>query len=124
MPPASASASPAPGSSRAPGGRDRIAEALYTWCRQNYDAGYVFGQDELLDAGIIPDKKVDILLNATRYLVSKSLFKVHDRSNGTIGWELVEEQRAKKYTSPFGFAVLSSCLLTLLYLQPCRTFSR
>lgn len=98
MPPPLHSASPTPGPSGVRRGRDRIAEALYAWCIQNHDAGYVFSQDELLNAGIIPDKKLEILLTSTQHLVNRALLKLHDRIGGSIGWELVEEEKAKKYS--------------------------
>lgn len=96
MPPPLHSASPTPGPSGAGRRRDRTAEALYAWCVQNHEAGYVFSQDELLNAGIIPDKKLEILLTSTQHLVNRALFKLHDRVGGSIGWELVEEEKAKK----------------------------
>lgn len=97
MPRPPVSASPTPGPSGFSGKRDRIAEALHAWAIKNFDPGYVFSQDELLNAGIIPDQKLEILLTSTQHLVNKSLFKLHDRVGGTIGWELVEETKAKKY---------------------------
>jgi len=84
-------------------GRDRTAEALYSWCRENYEIGHVFDQAELLSAGIIPDQDIHILLAATTYLVKNSLFKLHDFKNagGGIGWELISQERAAKYSTPF-----------------------
>ena len=90
------SASPTPGPSRLPGKRDRIADALHAWALTNHNPGYVFSQDELLNAGVIPDKKLEILLTSTQHLVNRALFKLHDRSGGSIGWELVEEEQAKQ----------------------------
>ena len=98
MPPPLHSASPTPGPSGVGRKRDRTADALYSWCIENHEPGYVFSQDELLNAGIIPDRKLEILLTSTQHLVNRALFKLHDRAGGTIGWELVEEQTAKKYS--------------------------
>ena len=91
-------ASPAPPVASSSGSRNRTAEALYEWCRKNHDLGYVFTQDELLDAGIVPDRDMAILLSSTQHLVNTALFKLHDRAGGTIGWELVDQEKAKKYT--------------------------
>ncbi|KIV95911.1 hypothetical protein PV10_03511 [Exophiala mesophila] len=92
-------ASPTPGPSGFNRGRDRVADSLYAWCRQNYDPGYVFSQEELLSAGIIPEQKIEILLSSTQHLVQRALFKIHDRSGGTIGWELVEEAQAANFAN-------------------------
>lgn len=81
------------------GGRNRTAEALHAWCRNNYEPGYVFSQDELLGADIIPNRDIQILLSSVQHLVAGSLFKLHDRAGGTIGWELVDQEKAQKYTS-------------------------
>ncbi|KEF56980.1 uncharacterized protein A1O9_07170 [Exophiala aquamarina CBS 119918] len=97
MPPPLHSASPTPGPSGLGRKRDRIAEALYAWCIQNHEPGYVFSQEELLNAGIIPDRKLEILLTSTQHLVNRALFKLHDRLGGSIGWELVEEEKAKNH---------------------------
>ncbi len=95
-PPKNAVASSTPGP-LVKGGRNRIADALYAWCVKNYPVGHVFGQDELLEAGVIPDRDLMILLSSVRHLVDNSLFRVHDRQGGTIGWELVDQEKAKKY---------------------------
>ncbi|EXJ87506.1 hypothetical protein A1O3_04466 [Capronia epimyces CBS 606.96] len=95
MPPKVA-ASPTPGFLPR-GGRNRIAEALYEWCRKNHDVGHVFGQEELLSAGIIPNRDLSILLSSVTHLVDNSLFRLHDRAGGTIGWELVDQEKAKNY---------------------------
>ncbi|EHY57238.1 hypothetical protein ABEF92_005739 [Exophiala dermatitidis] len=95
-PPKVASASPAPGPSSK--GRNRLAEALYAWCCKNYEVGHVFGQDELLSAGIIPNGDLSMLLSAVTHLVDNALFRLHDRTGGTIGWELVDQEKAKNYT--------------------------
>lgn len=98
VPPKAATSATAGASQR---GRNRIAEALYEWCRNHYEVGHVFGQDELLSAGIIPNGDLSILLSSVTHLVDNSLFRLHDRAGGTIGWELVDQEKAKKYkTSP------------------------
>ncbi|OAP56293.1 hypothetical protein AYL99_09472 [Fonsecaea erecta] len=79
--------------------RDRTAEALHAWCCKNYDFGYVFSQAELLDAGIIPNQDLQILLSSVEYLTKNSLFRVHDRAGGGIGWELVNPDVAKDYAN-------------------------
>ena len=94
-PPKKTTASPTPGPSAAASGRNLTGDALYTWCTQNYEPGYVFTQTELLGAGIIPNQELPILLTSVDYLVRKSLFRVHDRAGGGIGWELVDPETAK-----------------------------
>ena len=96
MAPPKTNASPAPGPS-VKGARNRIAEALYDWCRNNHGYGHVFSQDELLDSDLIPDRNIHTLLPALQHLVLKSLFRIHDRLGNTIGWELIEPEKAKKY---------------------------
>lgn len=77
--------------------RDRIAEALYSWCRSEHDVGHVFTQDRLLESGIIPDRDIKVLLTSVQYLTTKNLFRTHDfRGTGGIGWELVSQERAQK----------------------------
>lgn len=98
MAPPKTIASPAPGPSQK-GPRNRIADSLYAWCRKNHDVGHVFSQEDLLRAGIIPNKDLQILLSSVQHLVKSALFRVHDRLGGTIGWALVEEEKAKKYTT-------------------------
>ncbi|KIV82503.1 hypothetical protein PV11_04607 [Exophiala sideris] len=97
MAPPKINASPAPGPSGR-GDRNRIAEALYDWCRNNHDYGHVFLQNELLDADIVPNRDVQILLSAVQYLVQGQRFRLHDTNGGTIGWELVDPDIAKNYT--------------------------
>ncbi|EXJ83644.1 hypothetical protein A1O1_07268 [Capronia coronata CBS 617.96] len=96
MVPPKVAASPTPGPLQR-GGRNRIAEALYAWCQKHYEVGHVFGQDELLSAGIIPNQDLSILLSSVTHLVDQSLFRLHDRIGGTIGWELVDQEKAKNY---------------------------
>ena len=77
------------------------ADALYTWCRDTHEFGFVFTQAQLLESGEIPNEDLEILLKCTTYLVSKHLFRVHDvRATGAIGWELVSAEKAAKYISP------------------------
>lgn len=77
--------------------RDRIAEALYTWCCTNHEFGHVFNQDELLASGIIPKDEIQVLLDAVTHLTQKSLLRTHDvRGSGGIAWELVSQERAEK----------------------------
>ncbi|KIX07735.1 uncharacterized protein Z518_02389 [Rhinocladiella mackenziei CBS 650.93] len=96
--PSSIANSPTPGPSMK-GGRHRTAEALYAWCQKNREIGHVFSQEELLSAGIIPNRDLQILLSSVEHLVNNSLFRLHDRSGGTIGWELVDQEKAKNYTN-------------------------
>lgn len=110
-------ASPTPGPST-DAVRNRIAEALHSWCQTNFDFGYVFSQDELLDAGIIPNKDIRILLSAVQHLTGQNLFKVHDRTGGTIGWELVDQERANKYITLTPLAHSVSVLTFLSTAMP------
>jgi hypothetical protein len=97
MAPPKASASPAPGP-LGRGSRNRVAGSLYDWCRNNRDLGHVFSQEELLDTDIIPNRDITVLLSSVQHLVASHLFKLHDRTGGTIGWELVDQEKAKRYT--------------------------
>jgi RNA polymerase Rpc34 subunit len=91
------SASPTPGPSNAQS-RDRVADALYSWCLQNHEVGHVFDQNELLASPIIPNKDLTVLLTSSNYLVGKNLFKLHDiKATNVLGWELVSQERAAKY---------------------------
>ena len=77
--------------------RDRIAEALYHWCCENHAIGHVFNQNELLSSEVIPNKDLTILVSSVQYLVGKNLFRTHDfKATGSIGWELVSQERAEK----------------------------
>ncbi len=76
--------------------KNPVGDALYAWAVENNDPGYVFSQQELLGAGIIPNSDVNFLLPTVDYLVRKSLFRLHDRAGGGIGWELVDAEAAKK----------------------------
>ncbi|KAL6252857.1 34-kDa subunit of RNA polymerase III (C) [Rhinocladiella similis] len=96
MAPPKSTASPAPGS-LIRGGRNRVADSLYEWCRKNYDFGYVFTQEELLQSNIIPNKDINVLLTSVQHLVVSHLFKLHDRQGGTIGWELIAQEKAQNY---------------------------
>ena len=90
-------ASPTPGPSNAQP-RDRVAEALYTWCLENYDIGHVFDQNALLASPVIPNKDLNVLLTSSNYLVAKNLFRLHDiKTTNVLGWELVSQERAAKY---------------------------
>ncbi|KPI38697.1 DNA-directed RNA polymerase III subunit RPC6 [Cyphellophora attinorum] len=81
-----------------PSSRDRIAEALYEWCRNEKPVGHVFNQDNLLDSGIIPNRDGNILMTAIQHLTRKNLFRTHDvKGTGGIGWELVSQERAANY---------------------------
>jgi hypothetical protein len=77
--------------------RDRVAEALYAWCLDNFEIGHVFDQNALLSSPVIPNKDLKVLLSSSNYLVQKSLLKLHDikGANG-LGWELVSQERAAK----------------------------
>lgn len=89
--------SPTPGPSRA-GAQHLVGDALYAWCRNEKDFGYVFIQDELLASNIIPGRDLNVLLSATQYLVSKHLLKLHDiKGQEGIGWELVSPDTARRY---------------------------
>lgn len=81
--------------------RDRVAEAVYEWCSKNHQIGHVFSQQDLLASTLIPNDDLKILLAAVQHLVAKSLFRTHDikGSGGGIGWELVSQERAEKYTT-------------------------
>ncbi|KAK5094632.1 34-kDa subunit of RNA polymerase III (C) [Lithohypha guttulata] len=95
MPPARPSATPGP--STAPT-KSPVGDALYEWARGAEEPGYVFTQHELLDSGLVPKNDLIILLEATRYLVSRRLFKAHDiKGQAGIGYELVEEAAAANY---------------------------
>ncbi|KAK5198255.1 34-kDa subunit of RNA polymerase III (C) [Exophiala xenobiotica] len=96
MAPPKATASPAPGP-LGRGSRNRVADSLYDWCRNNRDLGHVFSQEELLDTDIIPNRDITVLLSSVQHLVASHLFKLHDRTGGTIGWELVDQEKAKNY---------------------------
>lgn len=88
--------SPTPGPSR-PTPQHMVGDALYSWCRNEKDFGYVFVQEELLNSNIIPNRDLNILLSATQYLVSKHLLKLHDiKGHEGIGWELVSPDTAKR----------------------------
>ena len=90
-------ASPIPAPSHAQH-RDRVADALYSWCRENFEVGHVFDQSALLASPVIPNKDLNILLTSSNYLVAKNLFKLHDiKATSVIGWELVSQERAAKY---------------------------
>ena len=91
------SATPTPGPSTAQH-RDRVAEALYSWCLEHYDVGHVFDQNALLGSPVIPNRDLNVLLSSSNYLVAKNLFKLHDiKATSVLGWELVSQQRAAKY---------------------------
>jgi hypothetical protein len=91
------SGSPTPGPSDS-SHRDRVAEALYSWCLQNYEVGHVFDQNALLASPVIPNRDLNILLTSSNYLVAKNLFKLHDvKATNVLGWELVSQERAAKY---------------------------
>ncbi|KAJ9616532.1 34-kDa subunit of RNA polymerase III (C) [Cladophialophora chaetospira] len=94
---ATASPTPGPSTAAAPPAPNPVGEALYAWATENEDPGYVFSQQELLGAGIIPNADVNLLLPTVDYLVKKSLFRLHDRVGGGIGWELVDAEVAKNY---------------------------
>lgn len=96
-----ASSRPAGGARTANASRDRVAEALYEWCSLHHEIGHVFNQQDLLASNLIPNEDVAILAAAIQNLVGKSLFRVHDikGSGGSIGWELVSQERAEKYTA-------------------------
>ena len=97
MPAPPPSASPTPGPSNAQH-RDRVAEALYSWCLENFDIGHVFDQTALLASPVIPNKDLNVLLSSSNYLVAKNLFKLHDiKATNVLGWELVSQERAAKY---------------------------
>lgn len=113
MAPPKSTASPAPGS-LIRGGRNRVADSLYEWCRKNYDFGYVFTQEELLQSNIIPNKDINVLLTSVQHLVVSHLFKLHDRQGGTIGWELIAQEKAQKYAAFLG--AHCDLFLTLLFL--------
>jgi hypothetical protein len=95
-PPKKATVSPTPGPSTAAAARHLVGDVLYVWATDNFDPGYVFSQQELLGAGIIPNADVNLLLPTVDYLVKKSLFRLHDRAGGGIGWELIDPEVAKK----------------------------
>ena len=96
MAPPQSSASPTPGPSQKPA-VNKVADALYQWCLKSYPFGHVFNQEDLLSAGIIPDRDLKILLTTTQHLVNSDLFKIHDFKGGSgLGWELVSEERASK----------------------------
>ncbi|KIW34936.1 hypothetical protein, variant [Cladophialophora immunda] len=99
MAPPKNTTAPDSGPSTAAPVRDRTAEALHAWCCQNYTFGHVFSQAELLDAGIVPNQDLQILLSSVEYLTKNSLFRVHDRAGGGIGWELVDPEVAKDYAN-------------------------
>lgn len=81
--------------------RDRVAEALYEWCCKNHEIGHVFSQQDLLASNLVPSDDLKILVAAIQNLVGKSLFRTHDikSSGGSIGWELVSQERAEKYAA-------------------------
>lgn len=92
------SAQPTPGPSNGQH-RDRVAEALYSWCLENYDVGHVFDQNALLSSPVIPNRDLNVLLTSSNHLVAKNLFKLHDiKATNVLGWELVSQERAAKYT--------------------------
>jgi hypothetical protein len=82
--------------------RDRVAEALYGWCKEHHGIGHVFSQHDLLASQLIPNNELKTLVAAIQHLVGKSLFRTHDikGSGGSIGWELISQERAEKYTAP------------------------
>ncbi|RMZ81793.1 hypothetical protein DV738_g1944, partial [Chaetothyriales sp. CBS 135597] len=79
--------------------RDRVADALYEWCRSSQAVGHVFNQEDLLSAGIIPNRDLKVLVSSAQNLVNRNLFKIHEikNSGGQLGWELVSEERAASY---------------------------
>ncbi|RMZ75429.1 hypothetical protein DV737_g5287, partial [Chaetothyriales sp. CBS 132003] len=79
--------------------RDRVADALYEWCRSSQAVGHVFNQEDLLSAGIIPNRELKVLMSSAQNLVNRNLFKIHEikNSGGQLGWELVSEERAASY---------------------------
>ncbi|RMZ86357.1 hypothetical protein DV736_g6419, partial [Chaetothyriales sp. CBS 134916] len=79
--------------------RDRVADALYEWCRTNQAVGHVFNQEDLLSAGVIPNRDLKVLVSSAQNLVNRNLFKIHEikNSGGQLGWELVSEERAASY---------------------------
>ena len=96
-PPKKTAKSPTPGPSTVAPAFTSLGDTIYTWAAENHDPGYVFTQQELLDTGFVPNSDVGLLLPAVEYLVKISRFRVHDRASGSIGWELVDPEVAKKY---------------------------
>lgn len=87
---------PTPGPSAA-SGKSPLGDALYQWARAEQEPGYVFTQSELLDSGLIPQKDLNLLLEALKFLVGRRLFKPHDiKGQQGVGYELVEEAAAAK----------------------------
>lgn len=78
--------------------RNPVGDALYAWALENFEPGYVFTQQELIETDFIPNQDVQILLSAVDYLCRKAFFRLHDKSGGGIGWELVDPETAKNYT--------------------------
>lgn len=96
MPPGPGRPTPGPSSSSAPS-KSPLGDALYNWARTEHEPGYVLTQTELLDSGLIPQKDVNTLLEALKYLVGRRLFKPHDiKGQQGVGYELVEEATAAK----------------------------
>lgn len=75
-----------------------LGDSLYNWARDKKEPGDVFTQAELLDSALIPDRDLQLLLDAVQYLAQRRLFRPVDIKGQTgIGYELIEEAAAAKY---------------------------
>lgn len=71
-----------------------LKNALYARCASQPE-GKVFGQDELLSFGIIPDNDIQKLLVYTRQLTKDGLFKLMTK-DGKVCWRVVKKDDAAK----------------------------
>jgi hypothetical protein len=90
-----ASPIPVPGPSKSRVPLTTAAQALYAWAGLNQAPGYVFTQEELISSGTIPGN-YDGFLPVSEAIVAHKLFRLHDRQGGSLGWELLAADHAKK----------------------------
>lgn len=71
---------------------------------QGEDSGTVYHQNDILDQNVIPNRKLEILLDVTQQLVNEKLFKPV-QNMGELGWVLRTPAEAKQYVLilPFTF---------------------
>lgn len=60
------------------------------------ESGTVYHQADLLEYEVIPERKIDVLLDVVNILVHDKLFKPVN-SQGELGWMLRSQLEAKQY---------------------------
>ena len=76
-----------------------IKNALYARCASQPE-GTLFGQEELMAFGLIPNNDVQNLLLYTRQLAKDGLFKLMSK-DGKVCWRVVKKDDAAKYAYRF-----------------------